>query len=178
VDCVKLVFLVKVEQEGPMRAVIQRARSARVTVQGRVVGEIGRGLLVLLGVAKGDTETHAAELAEKIVGLRVFADADDKMNLGLTDVQGGLLVVSQFTLFADVRRGRRPFFGGAEAPEQARALCGCFCAKAQALGVTVAQGEFGALMQVQLTNDGPVTLVIDSADLAAPRRASSRGVDP
>ena len=160
-----------------MRAVIQRVRSARVRVDERVVGEIDRGLLVLLGVAQGDEEAHAVELAEKIVGLRIFADADDKMNLGLAEAQGRLLVVSQFTLFADVRRDRRPFFGGAETPERARVLCERFCTVAEALGVGVARGEFGAMMQVELVNDGPVTLIVDSADLGAPRRASQRGVD-
>ena len=160
-----------------MRAVIQRVSRARVKVGERIVAEIERGLLVLLGVAKGDEETHADELAQKVVGLRLFADAEGKTNLALADVKGALLVVSQFTLFADVRRGRRPFFGGAEAPERARALCERFSAAAQTFGARVARGEFGAMMQVELVNDGPVTLVIDSIDLATPRRASNREVD-
>ena len=161
-----------------MRAVLQRVASARVRIGERLVGEIGRGLLIFLGVAKGDTQEQADELAQKIVGLRLFADVEDKMNLALAYVGAALLVVSQFTLFADVRRGRRPFFGDAEAPERARALCERFCAAAHALGVRVERGEFGAMMQVELVNDGPVTLIIDSADLATARRASSRAADP
>jgi D-tyrosyl-tRNA(Tyr) deacylase len=153
-----------------MRAVIQRVAYARVRVGEQIVGEIDRGLAVLLGVAPGDDERRARALAKKIVEMRVFPDADDKMNLSLADVGGGVLVISQFTLFADLRRGRRPYFGGAEAPERAADLCDTFAAAARDMGVEVATGEFGAMMQVELCNDGPVTIVVDSADLEGPRQ--------
>lgn len=154
-----------------MRAVIQRVKWARVQVGEATTGEIGPGLCILLGVAKGDDEERAEKLATKLAELRVFADADDKMNRSLLEIGGGALVVSQFTLFAEVRKGRRPYFGEAEAPERASALCDLFCQALRRAGVAaVATGRFGAMMQVQLCNDGPVTLVIDSADLEGPRR--------
>jgi D-tyrosyl-tRNA(Tyr) deacylase len=153
-----------------MRAVVQRVRWARVLVAGEVRGEIASGFAILLGVAKGDDQERAAKLAKKIAELRIFADGDDRMNRSLTDVGGGALVISQFTLFADVRKGRRPYFGEAEAPERAEELCGAFAAALGACGIGVQTGVFGAMMEVELCNDGPVTLVIDSADLDGPRR--------
>ena len=142
-----------------MRAVVQRVRSARVIVGDEVVGAIGRGLLVLLGVAPTDTAAEAQWLADKIVGLRIFADADDKMNLSVADVGGGVLVVSQFTLYGDCRKGRRPSFVGAAPPEIAEPLYEAFVNAVRALGVPTATGRFGAMMQVELVNDGPVTLI-------------------
>lgn len=153
-----------------MRAVVQRAREGRVRVDGNIVGEIGAGVVVLLGAGAGDSEADAELLAQKICELRIFADADDKMNLSLLDVGGACLVVSQFTLYADLRRGRRPYFGGAEAPERAAALVEHFAKAVAARGVEVAQGVFGAMMQVELTNDGPVTILMDSTDWQKPRR--------
>lgn len=145
-----------------MRALVQRVRSARVRVGDETVGAIERGLLVFLGVGKGDDEAVGAALAKKIVELRIFSDADDKMNLALRDVNGACLVVSQFTLYADTTRGRRPFFGDAEAPERASALCDAFVSEVQKLGVGTATGRFGADMQVELVNDGPVTIWLDT----------------
>lgn len=146
-----------------MRAVVQRVSSARVTVGAEVTGEIGPGLLVLLGVGPADTPADAQWLAEKICALRIFADAEDRMNLSVVDRAGGLLVVSQFTLFASTRKGTRPSFNDAAKPDLAIPLYETFCRfAAQALGRPVATGRFGAMMQVALTNDGPVTLIIDS----------------
>ena len=145
-----------------MRAVVQRVTRARVVIEGETVGEIGRGLLVLLGVTHSDTAEVAAWLADKIVGLRVFNDADSKMNLSVADVGGGVLVVSQFTLYGDCRKGRRPSFVGAAGPELAVPLYEAFVAAVRAHGVPTAIGRFGAMMQVELVNDGPVTLIIDS----------------
>lgn len=145
-----------------MRAVLQRVRRARVTVGEEVVGEIGCGLLVLLGVSREDTPEQARWLADKIVGLRLFADADDKMNLGVADVSGSVLVVSQFTLYGDCRKGRRPSFIDAAPPEIAIPLYEAFINGVKAQGVPVATGRFGAMMQVELVNDGPVTLIVDS----------------
>ena len=145
-----------------MRAVVQRVRSARVVVGDEVVGAVGPGLLVLLGVAPSDTAAEVQWLADKVVGLRVFRDADDKMNLSVADVNGGVLVVSQFTLYGDCRKGRRPSFVGAAPPEIAEPLYEAFVNAVRALGVPVATGRFGAMMQVELVNDGPVTLVIDA----------------
>jgi D-tyrosyl-tRNA(Tyr) deacylase len=145
-----------------MRAVLQRVSEARVRVGGEVVGQIGRGLLVLLGVAPDDAPEQVRWLADKVVGLRVFADADGKMNLGVADVGGAVLVVSQFTLYGDCSKGRRPSFIGAAPPETAIPLYEAFVAAVKALGVPVATGRFGALMQVELVNDGPVTLIVDS----------------
>jgi len=145
-----------------MRAVVQRVTSARVQVDGEVVGEIGQGLLVLLGVGKGDTAEVGAALARKIALLRIFADAQDKMNLSVRDVGGAVLVVSQFTLYADTTRGRRPFFGDAEAPEVAKARCDDFARALAGEGLPVATGRFGAMMQVELCNDGPVTIWLET----------------
>ena len=145
-----------------MRAVVQRVARARVVVDGETVGEIGRGLLVLLGVTHADTAEAAAWLADKVVGLRVFNDADDKMNLGVADVGGGVLVVSQFTLYGDCQKGRRPSFIDAARPEVAVPLYEAFVNGVKALGVPAATGRFGAMMQVELVNDGPVTLIVDS----------------
>lgn len=146
-----------------MRAIIQRVSSARVTVAGEVTGEIGPGLLVLLGVGKGDSDEDGKWLAAKLPGLRVFEDEDGRMNRALTDTGGGMLVVSQFTLFGSIRKGTRPSFNDAAAPELARDLYERFVAhSAAALGRPVATGRFAEMMEVALVNDGPVTLVIDS----------------
>ncbi len=145
-----------------MRAVVQRVSESSVTVGTEVVGRIGRGLLVLLGVAKTDTEKEAAYLAEKIVHLRVFEDEGGRLNRSLTEVGGEMLVVSQFTLLADCRRGRRPSFTEAAEPELATRLYEHFVRQAANLGISVQTGRFRALMAVGLVNDGPVTLVIDS----------------
>src|SRR5947209_8103348 len=153
-----------------MRAVLQRVSRARVVVGDEVVGEVGRGLLVLLGVAPGDTADDVRWLADKVVGLRVFADEQDKMNRSVVDVGGGVLVVSQFTLHGDCRKGRRPSFIGAAAPEVAVPLYEAFVDAVRALGVFVATGRFGAMMQVELVNDGPVTLILDSPSTSAKER--------
>ena len=145
-----------------MRAVVQRVSQARVTIAGETVGQIGRGLLVLLGVTHADTPANADWLAEKIVGLRIFADADDKMNLGVADVGGEMLIVSQFTLYGDCSKGRRPSFIDAAPPEIAIPLYERFINAVKAQGVRVATGRFGAMMEVELVNDGPVTLIVDS----------------
>jgi D-tyrosyl-tRNA(Tyr) deacylase len=160
-----------------MRAVLQRVRWGRVRVANRTIGEIGPGLVILLGVGTGDREAHAQHLAKKVAELRIFADADDKMNRSLLEVGASALVVSQFTLYADVKKGRRPFFGGAAAPERARMLVDEFVRALSALNVPVQTGEFGAMMEVELANDGPVTLVLDTEewmiDAAAARSQSS-----
>ncbi len=145
-----------------MRAVVQRVSRAKVTVADEITGEIGRGFLVLLGVAEGDQTEDAISLAQKIVGLRVFEDADGKMNLGLSDVGGALLVVSQFTLLGDCRKGRRPSFIAAARPEQADALYQEFVLAVKEQGIAVATGRFQEHMDVELVNDGPVTLLLDS----------------
>jgi D-tyrosyl-tRNA(Tyr) deacylase len=145
-----------------MRAVLQRVSRARVVVDGSVVGEIGRGLLVLLGIATGDTPEQARWLADKVVGLRLFSDADGKMNLALADVGGAMLVVSQFTLHGDCRKGRRPSFIEAAAPDVAIPLYEAFINEVRAQGIPTATGRFGAMMQVELINDGPVTLIVDT----------------
>ena len=145
-----------------MRAVVQRVTSCRVEVAGGVVGEIGRGLLVLLGVATGDTASDADFLAPKIAHLRIFNDAQGKMNLSVLDTGGAVLAVSQFTLYGDCRKGRRPSFDGAAAPEHARALYEHFVAALRATGVHVDTGVFQADMAVTLVNDGPVTLLVES----------------
>ncbi|HVO85440.1 MAG TPA: D-aminoacyl-tRNA deacylase [Syntrophobacteria bacterium] len=146
-----------------MRAVVQRVREASVQVAGEVVGSIGPGLLVLLGVGQQDEPEDAVYLADKVVNLRIFADDQGKMNRSLVDVGGALLVVSQFTLWGDCRKGRRPSFVAAAEPEKARALYQVFMRHAADLGVEVASGRFQELMQVSLVNDGPVTLLLDSA---------------
>ncbi len=145
-----------------MRAVVQRVRSASVNVAGGVVGEIGRGLVVLLGVGPEDSSEDALYLAEKIANLRVFPDAEDKMNLSVCDIGGEILSVSQFTLYGDCRKGRRPSFAGAAPPELGEELYHVFNKAVDDLGLTVATGKFGANMQVELVNDGPVTLLLDS----------------
>jgi D-tyrosyl-tRNA(Tyr) deacylase len=146
-----------------MRAVVQRVSRARVTVGGETTGEIGRGLLVLLGVGAGDTRADADYLAEKTVGLRIFEDAGGKMNLSVSEVGGALLVVSQFTLYGDARRGKRPSFDAAAPPEQARELYEHFVEKVRAAGLRSETGRFQETMQVELVNDGPVTILLDSA---------------
>lgn len=146
-----------------MRAVVQRVSRAQVEVDGAVVGEVGRGFLVLLGITHDDGEAESALLARKIAGLRVFEDADGKMNLALADVGGAVLAVSQFTLYGDVRKGRRPSFIDAARPEQADPLYRRFCALLEAEGIAVARGVFGAHMAVELVNDGPVTLLLDTS---------------
>jgi D-tyrosyl-tRNA(Tyr) deacylase len=148
-----------------MRACVQRVSRASVTVERQIVGEIGRGLLVLLGVAQGDDEKDARYLADKIVGLRIFEDDQGKMNCSLLEAGGALLIVSQFTLLGDVRKGRRPSFIGAAPPEEANRLYEVFVAAAAALGPPVATGRFQAHMDVELVNDGPVTLLLDSRKL-------------
>ena len=145
-----------------MRVVLQRVARARVVVAGEVVGEIGRGLLVLLGVARDDTAEQARWLADKVVSLRLFGDDDGNINRDVTEAGGGVLVVSQFTLYGDCRKGRRPSFVGAAAPEAAVPLYEAFVNAVRARGVPTATGRFGAMMQVELVNDGPVTLVVDS----------------
>ena len=147
-----------------MRACIQRVSSARVVVDGDVTGQIERGLVVLLGVAAGDEDADLRWLAEKVAGLRIFNDADGKMNLGLAEVGGEMLVVSQFTLLGDCRKGRRPSFIAAAAPEKAESMYDQFVAAMRASGLRVATGRFRTHMQVELVNDGPVTLLVDSAD--------------
>lgn len=147
-----------------MRAVIQRARNASVTVNGEVVGSINHGLVVLLGVTHTDTEEDIEYLVRKIVNLRIFEDEEGKMNLSLKDVKGQILSISQFTLYADTRRGRRPSFVDAAKPDLAKELYDEFNKKLEKEGVTVATGEFGAMMDVSLTNVGPVTILIDSDD--------------
>lgn len=146
-----------------MRVLLQRVSEASVSVDGRVVGEIGAGLVLLLGAGQNDTETQADKLADKIVHLRIFNDDEGKFNRSLMDVGGDALVVSQFTLFADVKRGRRPSFTDAARPEIAAPLCDYFIERLRALGVKkVAQGRFGAAMQVAIHNDGPVTIWLDT----------------
>lgn len=154
-----------------MRACVQRVSRARVSVAGEVCGQIRQGMLVLLGVAGDDTEAEAQRMAEKIAGLRIFEDAQGKMNLALADVAGAMLVVSQFTLLGDCRRGRRPDFLAAAGPELAERLYQIFLDTVMRLGIPVATGRFREHMEVELVNDGPVTLVLDSRELAAPRRA-------
>ncbi len=145
-----------------MRAVVQRVASASVKVEDEIVGQIERGFLVLLGVGTDDADADAITLAEKIAGLRVFEDDDGKMNLALSDVCGRMLVVSQFTLFGDCRRGRRPSFIEAARPEQAEQLYESFVAEVQGQGIHVETGRFQTHMDVSLVNDGPVTLLLDS----------------
>ena len=145
-----------------MRAVVQRVSRASVTVADEVVGQIGRGFLVLLGIEEGDAQDDVVYMAQKIAGLRVFEDSDGKMNLGLAEVGGAMLVVSQFTLMGDCRRGRRPSFIQAARPELADELYRAFCAEVRGQGIEVQTGRFQTHMDVELVNDGPVTLLIDS----------------
>lgn len=144
-----------------MRLVLQRVSSASVSIDGRVVGEIGKGFLILVGFTNTDGEDELGWMADKVAGLRLFADPEGKMNLSLADVGGAVLAVSQFTLYADARKGRRPSFVNAAAPEIANPLYERFCATLRDRGLAVATGEFGAMMQVTLVNDGPVTLVLE-----------------
>jgi D-tyrosyl-tRNA(Tyr) deacylase len=145
-----------------MRAVVQRVSRASVKVAGDVTGQIGKGFLVLLGVEEGDGQAEAVYMAQKVAGLRVFEDAEGKMNLGLVEVGGAMLVVSQFTLLGDCRKGRRPSFIQAARPELADELYRAFCAEVRGQGIEVQTGRFQTHMEVELVNDGPVTLLIDS----------------
>ena len=148
-----------------MRAVVQRVTRASVTVDGKIVGEIGSGLVVLLGIARDDTKLDAAYLAEKISALRIFDDEAGKMNLSVKELKGALLIISQFTLYGDVRRGLRPSWIDAAAPEVAEPLYDFFVRQASTLIERVATGSFRAMMQVELVNDGPVTILLDSKKL-------------
>ena len=154
-----------------MRALVQRVASASVWIDGEEVGSIGAGLVVLLGVADGDDDADARYLVDKVVNLRIFADEQGRFNHSALDVNGGLLVVSQFTLYADTRRGRRPDFTRAADPETANALYQRAVGMFRETGLPVATGEFQAYMQVKLENDGPVTILLDSADRGCPRRS-------
>ena len=144
-----------------MRAVIQRVSKSSVTINSEIVGEIGKGLLVLLGIASGDSEQNCLYLTDKICNLRIFEDGKGKMNRSLLDIQGAMLVVSQFTLLGDCRKGRRPSFINAARPEQAQFLYNYFVNQIAEKGVTVETGRFGAMMQIHLVNDGPVTLILE-----------------
>lgn len=145
-----------------MRIVVQRASQGRVKVEGKITGEIGRGLVLLVGVTHDDTEQDADWLADKVVGLRIFEDSEAKMNLSLLDVGGAVLSISQFTLYGDCRKGRRPNFMEAAKPEQANRLYEYFNDTLRSCGVRVETGVFGAMMDVELVNDGPVTILLDS----------------
>jgi D-tyrosyl-tRNA(Tyr) deacylase len=145
-----------------MRAVVQRVSRARVTVSGETIGEIGTGLMILLGIGREDTSAVASALAEKAANLRIFEDENEKMNRSLLDVKGSALVVSQFTLYGDARGGRRPSFIAAAPPEMAKALYEEFCEALRKLGVSVGSGIFQAMMSVELVNEGPVTILLDS----------------
>lgn len=145
-----------------MRAVVQRVSRAKVTINECISGEIGLGLLVLLGVGHGDTEADAAYLAEKISGLRVFDDSDGRMNLSVQDMGGSVLVVSQFTLYGDMRRGKRPSFDAAAPPAEARRLYESFVERIRSTGLNCETGRFQEMMQVELVNEGPVTILLDS----------------
>lgn len=154
-----------------MRAVLTRVNSASVVIDGETVGKIGRGFLILLGIGPEDTEEHCRVLAEKALSLRVFEDQAGKMNLGLEDVGGQVLVISQFTLFGNCRKGRRPSFAGAAGPELGNKLYEKFLENCARLGYPPQHGVFGADMQVESVNDGPVTLILDTDQLMGPRRA-------
>lgn len=152
-----------------MKVILQRSLRADVRVEGKIVGEIEHGLVALVGIAHGDTEAVVRMIADKTAGLRIFADEAGKMNRSLLDCGGGVLAISQFTLLADCRRGRRPSFTGAASPEIADELYGCFADHLVTLGIPVARGIFGADMAVSLVNDGPVTIVLDSDQMKASR---------
>ena len=154
-----------------MRAVLTRVKYASVTIDGETVGKIGPGFLILLGVGPEDTERECRALAEKALGLRIFEDENGKMNLGLEHIGGQVLVVSQFTLYGNCRKGRRPSFAGAAGPELGEALYERFLAICEELGYPPQHGRFGADMQVESINDGPVTLILDTDELTGPRRA-------
>lgn len=147
-----------------MRAVLQRVSRAEVRIEGRVVGKIARGFLVLLGVAAGDTESDASFLVDKIIGMRIFADEAGKMNLSIAQAEGAILVVSQFTLLADTNSGRRPSFTKAAPLDEARRLYQHFLSLTRTRGVKVETGEFAATMEVDLINDGPVTIILDTRE--------------
>ena len=149
-------------QSNSMRAVVQRVSRAQVTINGWIAGEIGLGLLVLLGVGRDDSESDVNYMAEKIAGLRIFEDADGKMNRSVLDVSGSVLAVSQFTLYGDVRRGKRPSFDDAAPPEPARRLYELFVEGIRATGLRCETGRFQEMMQVDLVNEGPVTILLDS----------------
>ena len=148
-----------------MRAVVTRVSQASVTIDGSVHGQIGRGFLILLGVGPEDTAAHCKKLADKILGLRIFTDPDGKMNLGLADIGGEVLVISQFTLYGNCRKGRRPSFVGAAGPELGEQMYELFLKECESLGFKPQHGQFGAHMAVASVNDGPVTLVLDTAEL-------------
>jgi D-aminoacyl-tRNA deacylase len=145
-----------------MRAVVQRVSRARVTVEGNITGEIGTGLMILLGIGREDTSAIATSMAEKIANLRIFEDYERKMNRSLLEVKGSALILSQFTLYGDARGQRRPSFIAAAPPEQAKKLYEEFGEALRRLGITVATGMFGAMMSVELVNEGPVTILLDS----------------
>ena len=153
-----------------MRLVLQRVSSASVSVEGEVVGAIGKGLLVLVGIAQGDDETMARRLALKTAELRIFPDEEERFEASLLDAGYEALVVSQFTLYGDLRRGRRPSWSNAARPELAEPLVEAYASALEALGVSTRRGRFGAKMEVALVNDGPVTLIIDSEEMDRPRR--------
>ncbi|KAA3665488.1 MAG: D-tyrosyl-tRNA(Tyr) deacylase [Chloroflexi bacterium] len=144
-----------------MRALLQRVSYASVTVNGRIVGQIEKGFAILVGITHSDTNKEADWLANKIAGLRLFEDNGGKMNLGLAEIGGSLLVISQFTLYGDARKGKRPSFSHAARPEQAEPLVDYFCEQLRGHGLTVATGIFGAMMKVEIHNDGPVTLMLE-----------------
>ncbi len=148
-----------------MRFIIQRVTEAKVEVEGKTVGEIGTGFLVLIGICEGDTEKEADKLVKKLLGMRIFSDENGKMNLSLADVKGSLLLVSQFTLYADCRKGNRPSFTHAAGPEEANALYEYIIGKCRESEYPVSCGIFGADMKVSLLNDGPFTVILDSAEL-------------
>jgi D-tyrosyl-tRNA(Tyr) deacylase len=156
-----------------MRIVLQRVSHARVRVDDETVGAIGPGLLLLVGISEGDDVATAQRLAQKIADLRVFEDANGRFETSLLEMGGQALVVSQFTLYGDLRKGRRPSWSDAARPEHAEPLVEAFATALEALGVTTARGRFGAHMQVELLNDGPVTLIVDSVELDRPRRSKS-----
>ncbi|MBI5251340.1 MAG: D-tyrosyl-tRNA(Tyr) deacylase [Desulfomonile tiedjei] len=145
-----------------MRAVVQRVSSAKVSVDGKIVGEIGQGMLVLLAAGNGDGPEQVRWMADKLSGLRIFADEAGKMNLGLPDVAGSMLVVSQFTLYGDCRKGKRPSYANSAPPEEASVLYSSFVETLRSMNIPVEEGIFGAMMKVELVNDGPVTLIVDS----------------
>ena len=147
-----------------MKAVIQRVSRASVRVDGQIIGRIDEGFMVLLGVDREDTETDLEYVVKKVTGLRIFTDEQDKMNLSLSDIHGSLLIVSQFTLMASTRKGNRPSFTQAGPPEMSEALYEGFIEQCKNMGFHVEHGQFGALMEVELVNDGPVTIIIDSHD--------------
>ncbi|KUK14688.1 MAG: D-tyrosyl-tRNA(Tyr) deacylase [Synergistetes bacterium] len=153
-----------------MRTLVQRVKEGAVLIDGREVGKIGKGVVVLLGVGQGDTMEDLDYLVDKVVNLRIFSDEEGKMNLSLIDVGGEALVVSQFTLYADCRKGRRPSFTDAAPPEKGKEMYEAFVNKLREKGIKVETGEFGAMMLVKIYNDGPVTIMLDSEDRRRPRR--------